>query len=175
MENSDVYILSIARKNSQKPIVSATVQVFNGSAVVTEIHAETAEGHVLPSPLASVDLSLLVRTMALVSRPESVDSSPGTDASESETRNSGGKSPLAELHSSAPSIDGSTDAASENRTAKDAIPSDFGVNYWRLGSLAKVAKHYDVPHHVAQSWIKKLQRDGKVASQWPKAGMRRLR
>jgi len=37
-------------------------------------------------------------------------------------------------------------------------PSDLAGMYWRLGSVAKVAKHYGVPRRVASEWIRGLQR-----------------
>ncbi|WP_405180877.1 hypothetical protein OG225_06675 [Nocardia sp. NBC_01377] len=58
---------------------------------------------------------------------------------------------------------------------KAGAPADFGVTYWRLGSIAKVAKHYDIPHHIAQDWIKSLQQQGKLASPWPSKSARPLR
>lgn len=36
-------------------------------------------------------------------------------------------------------------------------PSDLGVVYWKLGSVPKVATHYDVPRHIARDWIKELR------------------
>ncbi|MDO3110500.1 hypothetical protein [Mycobacteroides abscessus] len=37
------------------------------------------------------------------------------------------------------------------------VPLDLTRVYWRLGSVAKVAKHYDVPRRVAQGWVNDLQ------------------
>ena len=61
---------------------------------------------------------------------------------------------------------------SRSSTERNGMPSDFGVNYWRLGSIAKVSAHYDVPRRIAQDWIRTLQQQGKVANPWPKRGMR---
>lgn len=41
--------------------------------------------------------------------------------------------------------------------SKTGAPSDLGVVYWRLGSVPKVASHYNVPHQIARDWIKELR------------------
>lgn len=46
------------------------------------------------------------------------------------------------------------------------VPSDLAVNYWRLGSAAKVANHYDVPRQVARDWIKELRDQDLIPNPW---------
>jgi hypothetical protein len=52
------------------------------------------------------------------------------------------------------------------RRSKSGAPVNLAVNYWRLGSVAKVAKHYEVPRQVAQDWIKELRQQGSIPDQW---------
>lgn len=170
MKDSNLYSLRITKTDSDDVLVTATVDVVDGTARIVEIHARTSVGHDLPTSLTSIDLSLLIRTQLLLSGSSKLQDSRGTDT-ESDVKKVADQEPQTSIQATSPSIS----VAPERRPNKDDMPSDFGVYYWRLGSLAKVAKHYDVPHHVAQSWIKKLQRDGKVASQWPKNGTRKLR
>jgi hypothetical protein len=46
------------------------------------------------------------------------------------------------------------------------IPSDLPKAYWRLGSAAKLAEHYDVPRQIAQGWIKSLRAGGALPDPW---------
>lgn len=45
-------------------------------------------------------------------------------------------------------------------------PPDLAMVYWRQGSIRKVAKHYDVRHSVAQSWIAGLRQQGRLPNPW---------
>jgi hypothetical protein len=49
---------------------------------------------------------------------------------------------------------------------RTGAPSDLAVYYWRLGSVAKVAKHYDVPRQVARDWIKELRNRNSIPNPW---------
>lgn len=51
-------------------------------------------------------------------------------------------------------------------TVASGAPSDVATTYWKLGSVAKVAKHYDVPHTIARQWIQTLRKGGKVPNPW---------
>ncbi|GGK79674.1 hypothetical protein [Mangrovihabitans endophyticus] len=42
------------------------------------------------------------------------------------------------------------------------VPDDLAVVYWRVGSVAKVATHYDVPRHIAAGWVRRLRDTGKA-------------
>lgn len=42
-------------------------------------------------------------------------------------------------------------------------PSDLARVYWRVdGSIAKVAKHYDVPRQIARDWISNLRNENAI-------------
>ncbi|MEV0361049.1 hypothetical protein AB0H71_33850 [Nocardia sp. NPDC050697] len=58
----------------------------------------------------------------------------------------------------------SEDATKTPAHSSVSVPSDFGVNYWRLGSITKVARHYDVPNHIAKDWIASLTQETRVAA-----------
>ncbi len=46
------------------------------------------------------------------------------------------------------------------------VPADVATTYWRLGSTAKLAEHYNVPHQIAREWIRTLRAGGKVPNPW---------
>lgn len=65
-------------------------------------------------------------------------------------------------------------AGGSGRRGRDAVansvPTDVAKTYWRLGSAAKVAEHYDVPHQIARDWIRTLRKGGKVPNPWRQRG-----
>lgn len=50
--------------------------------------------------------------------------------------------------------------------AANGVPTDVAKTYWKLGSIAKLAEHYDVPHKIARDWIRVLREGGKVPNPW---------
>ncbi|MGY1900760.1 hypothetical protein [Nocardia gipuzkoensis] len=159
----NVYTISIARADRGEVLAAATVEVADDRAWITEIRAEVDAGAV-PPQLGAIDFSLLVRTVLMVA-----------DMAEPEPRQDVAEEPrTGELVADSPAADPPVPVV-QNGTRNAGVPSDFAVTYWRLGSLAKVAKRYDVPNHIAQEWIKLLQQEGKVANPWPKKGVRPFR
>lgn len=55
----------------------------------------------------------------------------------------------------------------ESRTrSSTGAPPDLARVYWRLASVPKVAKHYDVPRQVARDWVNELQRRQAIPKAW---------
>ncbi|QIS22161.1 hypothetical protein [Nocardia terpenica] len=178
----NLYTISIAASDQSEVVAAATVEVIDDQALITEIRTEVGASTVIPLQLGSIDFSLLVRTAVMLSG--AMDPKPDfrVDDREFASRNQlpSDVGPRTEPPSTAVADQarapvGNPGPVRKERAKNHGMPSDFGVTYWRLGSIAKVAKHYEVPHHIAQDWIKSLQKEGKVASPWPKKGTRNLR
>ncbi|MET8779454.1 hypothetical protein ABZV58_31025 [Nocardia sp. NPDC004654] len=172
---TDIYTITISNGQNGIPLATATVEIDAAGTRMTEVRVEASSGAFVPKALAQIDFPLLVHTITLLSGaqpPRSTSVEPTADASPDD------RNPIRSAHhtaeaTQAPSI---PSPAQEQprlpRSQTPDIPADFGVAYWRLGSVAKVARHYDVPHHIAQDWIKSLQQQGKLASPWPRRNKR---
>jgi hypothetical protein len=56
-------------------------------------------------------------------------------------------------------------AAKKTKRPDSGAPSDLARVYWRVGgSIAKVAKHYEVPRQIAGDWVKDLRDDNLIPS-----------
>ncbi|WP_157171068.1 hypothetical protein [Nocardia araoensis] len=174
----DSYTITISDARTGVVAAIATVEIDASGVRLAEVRAETTGEAYVPEDLARVDFPLLVRTANMLSggRPQISLASKLSSARESVSpRAETGIPPTASesigdaaVSEPAPKVAGTAQQRAQRQQEQRAgAPSDFGVTYWRLGSIAKVAKHYDIPHHVAQDWIKSLQKQGKLANPWP--------
>lgn len=172
---SDIYTISISDADREDALATATVEITGDRARITEIRTR-AGAEAVPAQLGEIDFSLLVRTAMMFSGAARPEPHPGAE----EEPATGGRlsAPAEPVPPTAPPEPVIRPSRETARPAPKAstrnfdMPADFGVTYWRLGSIAKVAKHYDVPHHIAQDWIKALQEAGKAANPWPKKNRR---
>ncbi|MFJ4649656.1 hypothetical protein ACIP5Y_00105 [Nocardia sp. NPDC088792] len=185
---TDSYMITITNTRTGVAVATATVEIDGTSVRMTEVGAEISGEHFVPEALATVDFPFLVHTANILSgAPAKGDpaAEPAPPAQEGESKPEGKPSaapPPASNRSVIPTDTSLPERLSEGRERarlkrdqRAGAPADFGVTYWRLGSISKVAKHYDVPHHIAQDWIKSLQQQGKLASPWPSKSVRPLR
>ncbi len=182
---TESFVITIATEAGDS-LARARVDIDGGAVSLAEVQAATG-GYEIPGELADVDFGLIVRTVRLLTgtAPEAVPSdTPEADAvprppddtpSRRETFAERDASLPPAVPESMSADDGAEAAIRQSETAAGegaqpgaaGMPSDFGVNYWRLGSIAKVARHYDVPHRVAKDWIRALQDQRQLASPWP--------
>lgn len=174
---ANLYTISIAGPDSGNIIATATVEIVGDNAKITEIRTEASAAHSIPPQLSSIDFPLLVRAASILSdtrkREPQSDAEPEAEISKPRPHEPE-PAPLptkSEPQTTTVPVEDQL-PGSAGRPGKSDMPSDFGVNYWRLGSIQKVAKHYDVPHSIAKDWIKALQRDGKITNPWPKKRIR---
>ncbi|WP_028479818.1 hypothetical protein [Nocardia sp. CNY236] len=165
----DMYTIRISESNSDDALATATVEIVDGKARIVEVHTSVEAGTVVPHQLGTIDFSLFVRTALVLSgtktEPDAIDvEAPKKPESIEESEDAVTASAAPE--SAAPAMAAQHTTVPAARAEKMGMPADFAVNYWRLGSTAKVAKHYDVPHRIARDWIKALQQQGKAASSW---------
>jgi hypothetical protein len=177
-----LYKISVAGPDSDVILATADVEVSDTGARIIEIRTESDGNSAVPQQLKDINFSLLIQTASILSGHIAPDDRSTT----SKEASSGAKDELQApgildqpqqetVVSRTASTINDTRENHNRQPSKTDMPSDFGVNYWRLGSISKVAKHYDVPHHIAQDWIKTLQREGKAARPWPSKGNRPLR
>lgn len=172
---STIYTINISDADREDVLATATVEITGGRARITEIRAR-AGAEAIPAQLGTIDFSLLVRTAMMFSGAPRSEPHPGAEEGPAPGgRSSAPADPVPHTAAPEPVIRQSRETARpapKASTRSFDMPADFGVTYWRLGSIAKVAKHYDVPHHIAQDWIKALQEAGKAANPWPKKSRR---
>lgn len=186
---TDSYTITITNIRTGSAVATATVEIADDSVRLTEIGTEISGENLVPEVLATLDFPFLVRTANMlsgVSAQDEVVSESAHPVQEPETKTQDMPSePLiapadgrgVTLTETCPpeQLVAARERTTSKRDQRAEAPADFGVTYWRLGSTAKVAKHYDVPHRVAQDWIKSLQQQGKLASPWPSRTSRPLR
>ncbi|MEU7632954.1 hypothetical protein AB0C34_23730 [Nocardia sp. NPDC049220] len=185
---TESYAIAISNTRTGVVVAAATVEIDATGARMTEVCAESGGETFVPEALANIDFPLLVRTAIMLSgspaQPNSTSTRVSTDENNPQPAETDGDpvTPPASGDGMAEPVEGSPnqpagahERANPQRRQRAGAPADFGVNYWRLGSISKVAKHYDVPHHIAQDWIKSLQQQGKLASPWLSRASRPLR
>ncbi|WP_378741100.1 hypothetical protein [Nocardia brasiliensis] len=186
---TDSYTIAISNTRTGVVAVTATVEIDATGVRLTEVRAEANGDTFVPEGLANIDFPLLVRTANMLSGPSVQPKLTPAPASMGENNTEPVDTdgdllvppeidervvvPVADL--SKQPTGRAHERGQLQREQRSGVPADFGVTYWRLGSIAKVAKHYDVPHHVAQDWIKSLQQQGKLASPWRSKTSRPLR
>jgi hypothetical protein len=169
------FVISIRPQSSEGVSAAFTVDVQAGLIQVREIRVQNAaDGSHLPAELADFDYGAFVFMAADLSRgqfplPERADShqkisnDPDDGPQEPRVRRSPPTSAVVDAGGSAVR----RHAASRSQTG---IPPDLARVYWNLGgSTVKVAKHYDVPHHIAKDWVRELRNQNVIATRW-KAG-----
>lgn len=163
------YRISLSPEDAAHPQVTVSVELDGGAPRVTDVRFE---GEVsLPAELADVDIRPVLRALATM-----LGGRPIADASPQQERQLPGP-----RSDTAPRGGARARRTPAPREPSNSAPSDLGATYWRLGTIGKLAKHYDVPHHVARAWIHDLQRKGAIPNPWaaknspppPKGGSRR--
>ncbi|WP_156161824.1 hypothetical protein [Nocardia vulneris] len=170
---SSTYKVTIASDEPDKATAIITVELAAGKVRVTEVRVVIGEdGAPLPNELTHVDFSLLIKNAALMSHGQlPVDAkSPDAEAEELKPAPDHAHTKPAPARERAVVPSGPRDVDNTRRASGSArasgAPSDLAVTFWRLGSITKVAKHYDVPRHIAQDWIKVLSQEAKLPNTW---------
>jgi hypothetical protein len=189
------YVLALTPTDPAMPSVVARIELDTGHARIVEISVRPGSaGTPLPAELTDIDLPMLIQNAALMSAGRLPASAPGSSATEAPSRSGAPPSPPdaeaktrdaetqeaqdkpkvadAGIDRRTPAHDPAPRAARSSRQRPDrgrnpnGIPSDLPKVYWRLGSAAKVAEHYDVPRQIAQGWIKSLRAGGTLPDPW---------
>jgi hypothetical protein len=165
------YTIVIASDEPGKTNATIGVDIDSATARVREISVHVGDdGEPFPAAFTRLDFRQLMETAALLSRghlPEDEAVGEGEEASDGVPSEAASKD-------SRPTTNGRSARRSRGaaRRATDA-PSDLAVVYWRLGSVAKVAKHYDVTHQIARDWVRHLREGGTLPSPWRQKKARR--
>ncbi|MEU2258238.1 hypothetical protein [Nocardia xishanensis] len=170
------YKVTIAPDAPDKTNATITVVLDTGGVRVTEICVAVGDdGAPLPNELAHIDFAVLVENAVLMSQgrlpmvaeatnAETIDVEPAPDRAPAKTAPHADRAVLRSDTGAAAS--GNARRASDSARPFNGAPSDLAVTFWRLGSITKVAKHYDVPRHIAQDWIKVLSQETKLPTSW---------
>ncbi|MEU1550756.1 hypothetical protein [Nocardia sp. NPDC005745] len=173
---TESYIITISDGQTGAALVTARAEIDASGTRLTEVRSGAVDKFV-PEALAHIDFPLLIRTANILSgmnpNPVAQKQDAESDDIPPDTAATGQvfvpPDPVVSRRAA------HKDSVGPSRTQKRSMPDDFGVAYWRLGSISKVARHYDVPHHIAQDWIRSLQQQGKLANPWPKKKERSAR
>ncbi|UGT60389.1 hypothetical protein [Nocardia asteroides] len=184
------FIVSIAEVATGITLASAKLGVGDGEVRSLEVRAVAGRLPVLPEALESADFKLIVQmARMLADLKQSEARSVAAEApvpSEPSSVVCAAEIPAEDVVPAEPTMDSPSVLQNEDRANPNAVdngtdsqpnsepskrrpshsstdmPSDFGVNYWRLGSITKVARHYDVPHHIAKQWIASLSQEARL-------------
>jgi hypothetical protein len=174
-ERLSVYVLSLTPTGPDGPTVVAHLEIDGGRVRVVELTVRPGSaGTSLPGEVADLDFRLLAEQAAVMStggmplapapRPGDGRQQPPDGASRGKAVESPPARPVNSRRRRAPEGSGS---------AVKGVPSDLAKVYWKLGSLAKVAAHYDVPRQIAQGWVKSLRDHGALPDPWSGSARRR--
>lgn len=147
-----------------------TVDMESDFVRVSEVRVQCGrDGSPLPGALANFDYSAYVSLASALSNgrfpaPEAADKVP--QRSNDDSGGSGGLTARKATTQLIPAgvIRRSTAGRRVGAASKTSFPPDFARVYWRLGSIARVAKHYDISRHVAKDWIRELQEQNTTAT-----------
>ncbi len=174
MTNS--YTITICSPDTGATLVTATAKIDASGTHLTEVRSEANSDELIPEELAHIDFPFLVRTAIMLTGQYRDRTALHDKFSTANSRSSSVAIATPEPEDASlerHATQKNTDKALPTR--RRSAPDDFGVTYWRLGSIAKVARHYEVPNHIAQDWIKSLQQQGKLANPWPTKKNRPMR
>lgn len=167
---SQRFVISISADSSHAASATFMLDVQAGSIQVREIRVHCGdEASPLPPELANFDYSTFVSFASDLSRGQFPSPhTPNNHQKASNVADDGSGEPKAQSHilMSAGDV---TATARGRRTApvpKTGVPPDLARVYWAMGSIAKVAKHYDVPRHIAKDWVSELRAQRAIPTPW---------
>lgn len=176
------YTITITPDDNTRASTTLRVDVSDDAARITEllVRSGTASGlaaHQLPA----VDLDLLLRAITPGGAPAALSTSVTDAAVAADTprRRSaprgrrGTAKATGKTETPAKAAKASRTAAKASRTtAKKAAsggerayrraPGDLVQVFTELGGVTAVARHYGVPRHTAQSWVRRLRNEGRL-------------
>lgn len=176
------YTITITPDDASRAITTLRVDVSENAARITEllVRAGTATGlaaHQLPA----IDLDLLLRAIGPGASPAALRPGatvPDTQAApEAEPESTGrGRRSAGPARRRAASKQTKASAGSSTRAEKSAkkstssggerayrrAPEDLVQVFQEVGGVTAVARHYQVPRHTAQSWVRRLRNEGQL-------------
>lgn len=141
---SGQFTLSVMSDEEGGPAFKATVVLRGEELVITALSVRPGvDGELIPTRLVNEELAKLLAKVATTLKPgtladtaEAAISAPAKNEAVPGSRLSTTKTP--------------------RRPRAGGPPSDLATIYWRLGTITKVANHYEVDKHIARKWINQL-------------------
>jgi hypothetical protein len=167
------YTITITPDDASRASTTLRVDLSGNAARITEllVRAGTATGlaaHQLPA----VDLDLLLRAISPSSSPAAVRSSAGsvTQAEAPSSTVADSAPPTRARRQRGGAKQAKAAGAKTARAAKKTggerayrrAPADLVEVFDQLGGVTAVARHYGVPRHTAQSWVRRLRNEGQL-------------
>jgi hypothetical protein len=173
---SNTYTIKIAPAEGGKgPSITVTAALGpDGPRVVELVVQPGAVESTLPAELADLDFGELLRAAAALAPMTIGDGTPhpaATDPHEDVAPQLFDDAALAVAGLDRPRTRRKpkktrNPSFSDRRPTAGQPPADLGKMYWRLGSVAKVARHYEVSNQMVKAWIQILREAGEIPNPW---------
>lgn len=167
----DIYTITITPADPRGTGASITVEIDPDECRIREIAVLMGElGAPFPEALSRLELAPLFESMTLLSQGQlkmqegGAPSTPAHTASSEESETSGSRASRGDAQGDKST--GGRRSSTKKATPAHGAPADLAKMYWRLGSTAKVATHYNVPHAVARDWVQDLRKTGAAPDPW---------
>jgi hypothetical protein len=164
------YTITITPDDTTRASTTVRVDVSDDSARITEylVRSGTPNG-LVAHQLPAVDLDLLLRAVLPTGKGVRASVTPAAEEAPRRRSTARGRRGTKATASKAQSP---AKAAKATRTAKKAAsggerayrraPDDLVQVFTDLGGVTAVARHYDVPRHTAQSWVRRMRNEGRL-------------
>jgi hypothetical protein len=173
------YTITITPDDTTRASTTVRVDVTDDAARITELLVKAGGSNGLAAhQLPAVDLDLLLRAIQPADVPagprgsrrsvNAAQSTPEKSTSRRTTRGrrgakaTTGKAGEAPAKAAKATRTAAKKAASGGERAYRRAPGDLVKVFSDLGGVTAVAKHYGVPRHTAQSWVRRLRNEGRL-------------
>lgn len=167
------YTITITPDDTTRASTTVRVDVSDDTARITEylVRSGTPNG-LVAHQLPAVDLDLLLRAVlpgagkggVRASVRPTVEEAPRRRAATRGRRGAKATSAKAETPTKATKAARTTakKAVSGGERAYRRAPGDLVQVFNELGGVTAVARHYGVPRHTAQSWVRRMRNEGRL-------------
>ena len=161
------YTITITPEDADGTTTTLRLAVTGGTATLTDVHLHAGAG-LSAGQLPAIDYALLLRAVGQkTGRP--------TKTTAARTTSGRGRQPATRTRRTAPAAAQPAKAtrsrAAAKKTARSGgaaarayrrMPEDLATVYKRTGAATAVAKHYAVPRHTVQGWLRRLRSQGTI-------------
>lgn len=157
MDSSRQLFITISQGSHDRyadDVISMTVDIHGSRARLVNVTVEgVAEHRKVFESLKNFDFSAAIKFIDMSLYQNSMQEPMNDDRS----------NPDVELR---PMIKAKQPSRSSKPVAANEAPPDMATMYWKLGSAAKVAKHYGVSTRVANDWVRALRDSNILPNPW---------
>jgi hypothetical protein len=173
------YTITITPDDTTRASTTVRVDVTDDAARITELLVKAGGPNGLAAhQLPAIDLDLLLRAIQPAAAPPALrgsrrsvtraesTSDESTTRRRAGTRRQRGAKATAAKEAPAKAARGTRTVAKKSASGGERAyrraPGDLVQVFSDLGGVTAVAKHYGVPRHTAQSWVRRLRNEGRL-------------